>query len=56
MDLGVLAQEVALFGVLAQVTELETIVEGKRPRNQPIMNEFWSHPPGWNRRPADYEE
>jgi hypothetical protein len=30
-------------------------VEGKQPRNLLIMNEVWSHPPGSNRRPADYE-
>ena len=52
----VLAQEEASAGVLAQVTESKAIVEGKQPRNLRIMNELWSHPPGSNRRPADYEE
>src|SRR5271170_7551243 len=41
--------------VLAQVAERESIKKRRQPCKQLIMNEFWSHPPGSNRRPADYE-
>ena len=54
--LGVLAQHGVLFGVLAQVTELESTFLLAKVSKSLLWNWFWSHPPGSNRRPADYEE
>src|SRR5579859_4882096 len=51
----VLAQQRVLLGVLAQVTKLSPRFRAGRSSKYPTLNEFWSHPPGSNRRPADYE-
>ena len=56
IDPGVLAQQGVLFGVLAQVTKAKPTVRVGRASKSLTVNEVWSHPPGSNRRPADYEE
>ena len=52
---GVLAQQGVLFGVLAQVTKAKPTVRVGRAAKALTVNDVWSHPPGSNRRPADYE-
>ena len=53
---GVLAQQGVVFRVLAQVTKAKPTVRVGRASKSLTVNEVWSHPPGSNRRPADYEE
>jgi hypothetical protein len=53
---GVLAQQGFVFGVLAQVTKAKPTVRVGRASKSLTVNEVWSHPPGSNWRPADYEE
>ena len=52
---GFLAQQGVLFGVLAQVTKAKPTVRVGRAAKALTVNDVWSHPPGSNRRPADYE-
>src|SRR6266567_1139718 len=35
--------------------KIKPVPEGSRLSNSLNFNDFWSHPPGSNRRPADYE-
>jgi hypothetical protein len=51
----ILAQQIHLFGVLAQVTKRKPVPLREPAAKFLIFNYFWSHPPGLNRRPADYE-
>ena len=52
----VLAQQGVLVGVLAQVTKAKPTIRVGRASKSLTVNEVWSHPPGSNRRPADYEK
>jgi hypothetical protein len=51
----ILAQQIHPFGVLAQVTKRKPVPLREPAAKFLIFNYFWSHPPGLNRRPADYE-
>jgi hypothetical protein len=58
-DKGVLAQEWPREGVLAQFwhswSENRAGFDRDVPENSLFSEGFWSHPPGLNRRPADYK-